>query len=126
MFLRIDSDLFVNLNNVFSYKIMEDETSYKIVFWGSAGKVVHTVFYLKTSPAQMKLLQEVVLNLKELSLNPDLAVPIMEQVIEKEPEVKPELKPESKEYAKKLMEKLDIDPNVDERQMTIFDILDEG
>ena len=33
MFVRIDKDLSVNINNIFSYKLSEDMDSYKLQIW---------------------------------------------------------------------------------------------
>lgn len=74
MFLRVESDTFINLNNVYSYKLVEDHNSYKLMFWGSNGNIINSVFYLKNQPNQIELLTEVVTNLRELTLNPDISI----------------------------------------------------
>ena len=79
MFLRIDTDLFVNVNNIFSYKIIEDIDSYKVVFWGSSGSIVNTVIYLKQNQQQMGILIDMVNSLKDFTINPDKVIPKIEE-----------------------------------------------
>lgn len=74
MFLRIEGDTFVNLNNVFSYKLSEDRDSFKLMFWGSNGNIINTAFYLKSQPDQIELLRNIVSSLRDITINPDLAI----------------------------------------------------
>lgn len=71
MLIRIDTDLFVNVNQIFSYKLYDEGDSYKLTIWSNSGQVVHTVFYVKSNPARMALLLEIVNAFKELTINPD-------------------------------------------------------
>lgn len=74
MFLRIDTDLFINVNNVFSYKLYDEGDSYKLIVWGCDGKIIHSVFYMKHKEDQMNILKEVVNNFRELTINPDISI----------------------------------------------------
>jgi hypothetical protein len=74
MFLRIDTDLFVNVDNIFSYKLSDEGDAFKLMIWGSNGNVIHTVFYMKNIETQVALITEVVNSLKDLTLNPDRSV----------------------------------------------------
>lgn len=81
MFLRIDKDLFVNVNNIFSYKLFDEGDSYKLLIWGTDGKIGNTVYYLKNSPEQMNILREVVDTLREFTLNPERLIYPTEPVL---------------------------------------------
>lgn len=74
MFLRIDTDLFINVNNIGGYKLFDEGDSYKLIIWGTEGKIAHSVYYMKHQPTQIALLQEVVNNFRELTINPDLSM----------------------------------------------------
>ena len=69
MFVRIDNDLAVNINNIFSYKLFEDGDSYKLQVWGVNGTPIHTVIYLKDRPDQMQLLIDFNNTLRDLTVN---------------------------------------------------------
>ncbi len=73
MFIRIDRDLFVNINNISSFKLYDEGEAYKLIVWGNSGSILHTIFYIKASNDQMRLLSEIVNNFKELTVNPDIA-----------------------------------------------------
>ena len=93
MFLRIDKDLFVNVNNIFSYKLFDEGDSYKLLIWSTDGKIGNTVYYLKNSPEQMNILREVVDNLREFTLNPERLIyptePVVEEPVEEPVEEEP-------------------------------------
>ena len=77
MFVRIDKDLSVNINNIFSYKLSEDEDSYKLQIWSLNGGIAHTVIYMKGRADQMKILIEFNNVMRELTTNLD--IPVMEE-----------------------------------------------
>lgn len=108
MFLRIDTDLFVNVNNIFSYKIIEDIDSYKVVFWGSSGSIVNTVIYLKQNQQQMGILIDMVNSLKDFTINPDKVIPKIEE-------------PKIEEPKRRVRERIE----TPEGQMTLDDFIDE-
>lgn len=72
MFVRIDKDLSVNVQNIFSYKLSEDHDSYKLQIWSSNGNIIHTVIYLKDRPDQMKILIEFNNLMRDLTTNLDI------------------------------------------------------
>ena len=85
MLIRIDTDLFVNVNQIFSYKLYDEGESYKLTIWSNSGQVVHNVFYVKSNPVRMGLLMEIVNAFKELTINPDRSMEVS-QFTQVEPE----------------------------------------
>jgi len=77
MFVRIDRDLVVNINNIFSYKISEDIESYKLQIWSPTGALIHSVFYMKNKPEQVNILIQFNDTMRERMVNPEI---INEQV----------------------------------------------
>lgn len=73
MFLRIDTDLFVNIDNIISYRLYDEGESYKLVINGNE-KAPIIVFYLKNSQMDMKILGEVVAKFREITYNPDMSI----------------------------------------------------
>lgn len=72
MFLRVDRDIYININNISSYKLSEDTNSYKLTIYGLSGNVLHNIIYLKDSVEQIGLLLEVNNILRERLINPDI------------------------------------------------------
>ncbi len=72
MFVRIDKDLVVNINNIFSYKISEDFESYKLQIWSTTGAVIHTIFYMKDKPEQVNILIQFNDTMRERMVNPEI------------------------------------------------------
>ena len=91
MFVRIDRDLSVNINNIFSYKISEDLDSYKLQLWSNTGSIIHTIIYLKSRQDQLDILISFNNTMRELMVNPD-RLPEMEYITEEETHAEPELK----------------------------------
>lgn len=83
MFVRIDKDLSVNINNIFSYKISEDLDSYKLQLWSNTGNIVHTVIYLKSRQDQLDILISFNNTMRDMMVNPD-RLPDMEYTYEEE------------------------------------------
>ena len=73
MFLRIDTDLFVNIDNIISYRLYDEGESYKLVINGNE-KAPIIVFYLKNNQMDMKILGEVVAKFREITYNPDMSI----------------------------------------------------
>ena len=73
MFLRIDTDLFVNIDNILTYKLYDEGESYKLVINGNDKSPI-IVFYLKGNPNDMKILGEVVNKFREITINPDMSI----------------------------------------------------
>ena len=73
MFLRIDTDLFVNIDNIISYRLYDEGESYKLVVNGNE-KTPIIVFYLKNNQMDMKILGEVVAKFREITYNPDMSI----------------------------------------------------
>ena len=73
MFLRIDTDLFVNIDNILTYKLYDEGESYKLVINGNDKSPI-IVFYLKGNPNDMKILGEVVSKFREITINPDMSI----------------------------------------------------
>ena len=69
MFVRIDKDLSVNIQNIFSYKISEDSDSFKLQVWNTDSVPTHTVIYLKNRIDQMQLLIEFNNIMRDLTAN---------------------------------------------------------
>lgn len=84
MFIRIDTDLSVNINNIFSYKISEDFNSYKLSIWSATGALVHSVIYLKDRQDQMNILIQFNDTMRDLTVNPEI---IRTEVVEVPEEV---------------------------------------
>lgn len=78
MFVRIDRDLSVNINNIFSYQLSEDPESYKLYIWSIQGNLVHKIIYLKSKPEQLKLLIEFNEAMRNITVNPEI---IQEEII---------------------------------------------
>ena len=74
MFIRVDTDLFVRVENISSYRILESNDSYKLQIW-SSGILVHNIIYLKGNPNNIKLLIEFVEAMKDYTVNPDIVIP---------------------------------------------------
>lgn len=106
MFVRIDRDLSVNIGNIFSYKLSEDQDSYKLQIWSEAGNIVHTVIYLKDRPEQMKLLIEFNNVMRDLTTNLDVIRPTEDVVIGDVQE--PIIEEITDEEPRHVQEKLDI------------------
>lgn len=83
MFVRIDKDLSVNINNIFSYKISEDLDSYKLQLWSNTGNIIHTVIYLKSRQDQLDILISFNNTMRDMMVNPD-RLPDMEYTYEEE------------------------------------------
>lgn len=75
MFIRIDKDLSVNIQNIFSYKLSEDMDSYKLQIWSNSGNIIHTVIYLKENLEQMKLLVDFNNTMRDLTTNVEIIKP---------------------------------------------------
>lgn len=73
MFLRIDTDLFVNIDNIISYRLYDEGESFKLVVNGNE-KTPIIVFYLKNNQMDMKILGEVVNKFREITYNPDMSI----------------------------------------------------
>ena len=71
MFLRIDSDTFVNIDNIFSYKLSDEGDSFKLTLWGTSGTVMNTIHYMKFRDDHIALLKEVVNSLRDITINPE-------------------------------------------------------
>lgn len=69
MFVRIDKDLSVNIQNILSYKLSEDHDSYKLQIWSPNGNIVHNIIYLKDRPEQMQILIDFNNVMRDLTLN---------------------------------------------------------
>ena len=87
MFVRIDKDLSVNIGNMFSYKLSEDQDSYKLQVWSETGNIVHTVIYLKDRPEQMKILIEFNNVMRDLTTNLDVIRPVDNLIAEEGEEI---------------------------------------
>ncbi|MBO7614997.1 MAG: hypothetical protein J6T15_04815 [Bacilli bacterium] len=70
MFLRIDTDCFIRVDSIVSYKLYDLGDAFKVTFWADGG-LLHNVIYPKTSQEQMDLLQEVVAYFRERTVNPE-------------------------------------------------------
>ena len=117
MLIRIDTDLFVNVNQIFSYKLYDEGESYKLTIWSNSGQVVHNVFYVKSNPVRMSLLMEIVNAFKELTINPDRSmevgqftpvepeedIEVLEDPIEEKPKKKHIVESVAKEEARQSM-----------------------
>lgn len=72
MFVRIDKDLSVNINNIFSYKLSEDIDSYKLQMWSNQGNLIHNIIYLKERPDQLQILIDFNNTMRDLTVNPEI------------------------------------------------------
>jgi hypothetical protein len=72
MFVRIDRDLSVNINNILSYKLSEDAEAIKLQIWSIQGTILHTIFYLKNRPEQMKIIIDFNNAMRDLTVNPEI------------------------------------------------------
>ena len=100
MFVRIDKDLSVNINNIFSYKLSEDMDSYKLQIWSNQGNLIHNIIYLKERPEQVQILIDFNNTMRDLTVNPEI---IREPIVE--PTTK-ELIEENEEKDRKIEEQL--------------------
>lgn len=111
MLIRIDTDLFVNVNQIFSYKLYDEGDSYKLTIWSNSGQVVHTVFYVKSNPVRMSLLIEIVNAFKELTINPDRSIDTSTFIVEEPEEIEvledPEEEKPKKRHIKETVAKID-------------------
>lgn len=72
MFVRVDKDLYINIQNIFSYKLIDDGDAYKLQIWSSNGNLVHNIFYIKDNIDQMKILLEFNNMMRDLMVNPEI------------------------------------------------------
>lgn len=91
MFVRIDKDLSVNINNIFSYKLSEDMDSYKLQIWSNQGNLIHNIIYLKERPEQVQILIDFNNTMRDLTVNPEIirepiVKPTTEELIEENEE----------------------------------------
>ena len=100
MFVRIDKDLSVNINNIFSYKLSEDMDSYKLQIWSNQGNLIHNIIYLKERPEQVQILIDFNNTMRDLTVNPEI---IREPIVE--PTTK-ELVEENEEKDRRIEEQL--------------------
>ena len=100
MFVRIDKDLSVNINNIFSYKLSEDIDSYKLQVWSNQGNLIHNIIYLKERPDQVQILIDFNNTMRDLTVNPEI---IREPIVEPTTE---ELIKENEEKDRKIEEQL--------------------
>lgn len=137
MFLRIDTDLFVNVDNIISYKLYDEGQSYKLVINGNEKSPI-IVFYLKENQNDMKILGEVVAKFREITYNPDMSMFSNEQeFINKFEEGLNEVV--SREPERHIQESIVLEdpimegacgsvakPAPSDEQMTIFDYTEDG
>ena len=71
MFVRIDKDLVVNMNQITSYNILEDYDSYKLVIYKNDKTPFHTVFYMKNNGNQVDILLSFINAMNEVIVNPE-------------------------------------------------------
>ena len=100
MFVRIDKDLSVNINNIFSYKLSEDMDSYKLQIWSNQGNLIHNIIYLKERPEQVQILIDFNNTMRDLTVNHEI---IREPIVEPTTE---ELIKENEEKDRKIEEQL--------------------
>ena len=100
MFVRIDKDLSVNINNIFSYKLSEDMDSYKLQIWSNQGNLIHNIIYLKERPEQVQILIDFNNTMRDLTVSPEI---IREPIVEPTTE---ELVEENEEKDRKIEEQL--------------------
>lgn len=72
MFIRIDKDLSVNINKIFSYKLSEDQDSYKLQIWGESPVPMHTIIYPKSRPDLVNLLIDFNNAMRDLTVNNEI------------------------------------------------------
>ena len=104
MFVRIDKDLSVNINNIFSYKLSEDIDSYKLQVQSNQGNLIHNIIYLKERPDQVQILIDFNNTMRDLTVNPEV---IREQAFT-EPTTE-ELVEENEEKDRRIEEQLSLD-----------------
>ena len=104
MFVRIDKDLSVNINNIFSYKLSEDMDSYKLQIWSNQGNLIHNIIYLKERPEQVQILIDFNNTMRDLTVNPEV---IREQAFTEH--TTEELVEENEEKDRRIEEQLSLD-----------------
>ena len=127
MFLRVDSDTFVNIDNIFSYKLSDEEDSFKLTLWGTSGTVMNTIHYLKFREDHIALLKEVVNSLKDITINPERET--QPELVSEEPPAPEEVEPvtetreERNRHLREMVKLPDeaIDDGVIPGQMSLFD-----
>ena len=114
MFVRIDKDLAVNINNIFSYKLFEDGDSYKLQVWGVNGTPIHTVIYLKDRPDQMQLLIDFNNTLRDLTVNNEVIRNVQLPIEQLETE-------EDEQLNKAIEERQEIDAQIEAEKEKLID-----
>ena len=75
MLIRIDGDLFLNINQMASYKLMDEGDCFKLMIWSTSGALLHTIYYVKSMPDQINILTQFVKNMREITINPEIIIP---------------------------------------------------
>ena len=73
MFVRVDRDFFVNLNQVSSYILKEEEDAIRLIIY-VGGKVAHNIVYLKCDTEAINTLSGFVSAVRDITLNPEYSV----------------------------------------------------
>lgn len=77
MFVRVDRDLVVNMNQITSYNIIEEPDAYKLVLYKNDKMPLHTVYYMKEHGHQVEILISFINVMNEVILNPENVKPVI-------------------------------------------------
>lgn len=100
MFIKVDKDYFINIDNICAYKLSEDLDSYKLLIWTC--DMSHTIIYMKSNQVQMNLLSEVNEILQNITINKEkLNIPDFSSLLNSTEN--------SEEQPKHIEEKIDIE-----------------
>lgn len=74
MFVRIDRDLVINMNQITSYNIIEEPDAYKLLIYKNDKTPIHTVYYMKQHSHEVELLLSFINVMNDYVINPDRTI----------------------------------------------------
>ena len=73
MFVRVEKDFFVNLNQVSSYLLKEEEDAIRLIIYIN-GKAAHNIVYLKCDSEELGILTDFVNAVRDITVNPEYSL----------------------------------------------------
>ena len=73
MFIRVEKDFFVNLNQISSYILKEEEDAIRLIIY-IGGKITHNIVYLKCDTEAIGILINFIDAARSLTINPEYSL----------------------------------------------------
>ena len=73
MFVRVERDFFVNLNQISSYILKEEEDAIRLIIY-VGGRIAHNIVYLKCDKEAIAILVNFIDAARSLTINPEYSV----------------------------------------------------